>query len=213
MPTSCLATGVPTTAPAWTFPSYTTATQPTTLPLAPGTLSNCSTYAEYVDPPRNTSTINTCYVVASFYDRDVNDFVSWNPSLSYDANNPADCQLKQGYRYCAKLTLPTATTTSLASKTSMTSTQQATSTGSNGEPTPLPIQTGMTSKCGKFYLVKSGDGCYDIASANNIALSDLYSWNPALKGDCSGLYPDYYICVEEAGGSRTATRPSGTADS
>jgi hypothetical protein len=41
---------------------------PTPLPLATGTLANCSAYAEYISPQRNTSTINTCYVVATFYD-------------------------------------------------------------------------------------------------------------------------------------------------
>ncbi|POR31926.1 Uncharacterized protein TPAR_07876 [Tolypocladium paradoxum] len=136
---------------------------------------------------------------------DVNDFMSWNPSLSYNASNSADCQLKQGYQYCAQSTLPTATTTSLVSKTS---TQQATSMGLSGEQTPLPIQTGMTSKCGKFYLVKSGDGCYDIALANKITLSDFYSWNPALNGDCSGLYSDYYACVGLLSGATASTSPA-----
>lgn len=69
VPPSCLATGATTTDTPWTFPTYTTnATQPTTLPLAPGTLSNCSTYTQYYAPLRNTSTVNSCYVVASMYD-------------------------------------------------------------------------------------------------------------------------------------------------
>ncbi|PHH89144.1 hypothetical protein CDD83_6595 [Cordyceps sp. RAO-2017] len=229
VPPSCLATSV-STASDWTFPSFTTtkATKPTPLPLAPGTLSNCSEYAEYITARQKSSAINACNVVASFYDvadtkrtADVDDFVSWNPSLSYDAKHWLDCQLKPGYLYCAHPALPKAATTSMStSSASMTATMSSFSkgaassasttsatppsrTGSNGEPTPLPIQAGMTSACGGFYLVKPGDGCYDIASANEIALADLYSWNPALKGDCSGLYYGYYICIGLL--SRTAT--------
>ncbi|KAA8652732.1 uncharacterized protein ATNIH1004_001637 [Aspergillus tanneri] len=219
IPISCLATGPVTTDTAWTFPTYTTTKTPqtTSLPLAPGTLTNCSAYAEYLTSPRNTTTINSCYVVASFFDEDVENFVSWNPSLSYDPGSPGNCQLQPGYQYCARVTgyTTTSTPTPTSAVTSTTSTQSPTSTGANGAPTPLPIQPGMTSNCGKFYLVQLDDGCEAIATAHGIsladfyawnaalngdcsdriALSDLYSWNPALNGDCSGLWPDYYICV------------------
>ncbi|PTU19056.1 hypothetical protein P175DRAFT_0440688 [Aspergillus ochraceoroseus IBT 24754] len=95
---SCIATAVTTTNSAWTFLTYTTNTrQPTPLPLAPRTWSNCSTYTEYIAPVRNTLIINSCYIVASIYDTDVTDFVSWNLSLSYNENDPNTCQLKLGY--------------------------------------------------------------------------------------------------------------------
>lgn len=69
VPSTCIVTGAVSTDTAWTFPTFTTnTTQPTLLPLAPGTFSNCSTYAEYYTPFRNTSTVNTCYVVSGFYD-------------------------------------------------------------------------------------------------------------------------------------------------
>lgn len=69
LPSSCIATAVTTTDSGWTFPTYTTnTTQPTPLPLAAGTWSNCSTYTQYIAPVRNASTINSCYVVASMYD-------------------------------------------------------------------------------------------------------------------------------------------------
>ena len=35
----------------------------------------------------------------------------------------------------------------------------------------------------------------NIATAEGIALSDFYAWNPAVKDDCSGLEAEYYICV------------------
>ncbi|PLB53269.1 hypothetical protein P170DRAFT_404258 [Aspergillus steynii IBT 23096] len=214
LPSSCIATAVTTTDSGWTFPTYTTnTTQPTPLPLAAGTWSNCSTYTQYIAPVRNASTINSCYVVASMYDVDVTDFVSSNPSLSYDqdADDPNDCQLKPGYQYCLQLSKPTTTptTTTTTTATSTTSSGQSTSTGSNGQPTPLPIQDGMTTSCGAFYLVKTDDSCYDIAASNNIAIDKLYTWNPALNGDCTGLYPNYYICVGSIG-STTATTTTTT---
>jgi hypothetical protein len=164
-----MATGAVSTDTAWTFPTYTTtATQPTSLPLAPGTWSNCSMYTRYYTPLRNTSTVNTCYVGATIYDGknrllpgpwmrmsnrtpvDVLDFVSWNPTLSYDAAKPGNCQLQPGYQYCVQLTVPSATPTiTITSQTSATTTQEATSTGANSEATPLPIQVALaiTSLC------------------------------------------------------------------
>ena len=61
--------------------------------------------------------------------------------------------------------------------------------------TPTPTQSGMVSDCDKFYYVEPEDGCYNIATAEGIALSDFYAWNPAVKDDCSGLEAEYYVCV------------------
>ncbi len=54
-------------------------------------------------------------------------------------------------------------------------------------------QSGMFASCHKLYFVVAGDECYNIAVAQNIALSNLYAWNPAVKTDCSGLQTGYYI--------------------
>lgn len=56
----------------------------------------------------------------------------------------------------------------------------------------------MTAGCTKFYKVISGDGCWAIANANSIALTDFYAWNPAVGSDCQTLQPDYYVCVGRA---------------
>jgi hypothetical protein len=69
VPLSCLATKVTTIDSDWTFPAYKApTTQPTPLPLAPGTRDDCASYTEYLTPPRKTSTLNSCYVVATFFD-------------------------------------------------------------------------------------------------------------------------------------------------
>jgi LysM repeat protein len=73
----------------------------------------------------------------------------------------------------------------------------------------------MTSNCNKFYLVQSGNGCYDIATANGISLSDFVAWNPDVKSDCSGLFPNWYVCVGIIGGTTTSvsSTPSSTVPS
>jgi hypothetical protein len=37
----------------------------------------------------------------------------------------------------------------------------------------------------------------------NFGNSDFYKWNPAVKNDCSGLWPDYYYCVGVSGPATT----------
>ena len=34
-----------------------------------------------------------------------------------------------------------------------------------------------------------------MAAEEGITLNQLYEWNPALVGDCSGLWPGYAYCV------------------
>lgn len=80
----------------------------------------------------------------------------------------------------------------------------ATSTGSN-VATPSPIQTGISSSCTRFYKVQPGDSCYDIANNNNIPLSSFYTWNPAVRADCTGLQADVYVCIGASTGTVTPT--------
>jgi LysM repeat protein len=96
---------------------------------------------------------------------------------------PTTCtfNLSKGEYICPNSTLTTARPTS-------------TKPG-NGIATPTPIQTGMTTNCKKFYKVKSGDGCWAIADANQIALDDFYKWNPAVGSGCQTLWPDNYVCI------------------
>lgn len=65
----------------------------------------------------------------------------------------------------------------------------------NAIQTPSPTQRGMIGSCSKFYKVRAGDGCWQIAKDKGIALDDLYRWNPAVKADCSGLQAETYLCV------------------
>ncbi|KAL4739532.1 hypothetical protein BDV11DRAFT_169947 [Aspergillus similis] len=226
LPSSCIASAVSTTDSDWTFSTYTTnTTQPTSLPLAPGTWSNCSTYTQYIAPARNSSTINSCYVVATMYDASsgvstptptqtgmaedctsfyhvqsgdgcyniaanngiaLDELYTWNPALNGDCSG-----LWPNYYICVGV----GTTTTSTTTTTTTTTTTKTTTTTGAVETPTPTQEGMLSGCKSFYYVQNGDGCYDIAADNEVTLDNLYSWDPALNWDCSGLWPDYYICV------------------
>jgi len=120
-----------------------------------------------------------CYNIASGHKTDLSDFYKWNPAVK------DDCSGLYPKNYVCVGIGRGATSTKQPAKT------QSTETGA----TPSPTQDGMTGKCNKFYMVKKDDSCYNIAEDNGVALKQLYSWNPALEGDCSGLYPNYYICV------------------
>ena len=52
----------------------------------------------------------------------------------------------------------------------------------------------MEAGCERFYLVDSGDDCYDITLDTGIALSDFYTMNPAIGSSCSILEAGYYVC-------------------
>lgn len=215
---SCLATTAVPTDTYWSFPapgsatatktSSTSTSAPTVLPLASGTLDDCSSYDQYVAPQSNSSqNLNSCDYITYYRGISTDQLTEWNPSLVYDESNPDSCSLQKGYRYCVKR----------GASGSPTSTSNPTATSPGGVATPSPVQDGIIDGCSKFYKVMSGDGCYDIAAANNVALSDFYSWNPAVKSDCSGLFPGYYVCVatgsptSTSDSSTTATQPTGAA--
>ncbi len=63
----------------------------------------------------------------------------------------------------------------------------------------------MVSGCERFYLVEANDGCYDIATDAGIALDDFYTWNPAVKNDCSLLLSGFYVCIGLTGPPATIT--------
>lgn len=80
----------------------TTATQTAApSPTAPGTISGCNIYAEYLSASSEEieAEINSCSAVASFYEVNLSDLLEWNPSL----DNSSSCTLEQGYRYCVQL--------------------------------------------------------------------------------------------------------------
>ncbi len=135
-----------------------------------------------------------CRDIAAAQGISLSDFYAWNPAAKSDCSG-----LWANVYVCVGII---GRLTATATPTAITPT--------NGVSTPTPTQAGIVSNCVKFYYVKENDGCRDVATAHGISLSDFYAWNPALKGDCSGLWPDFYVCVGLIGQTAT-TQATATA--
>jgi hypothetical protein len=149
-----------------------------------------------------------CWQIANDNGITLDNFYAWNP-----AN--ADCKsLFPGDYACIAKGAPVTTTKTTAIPTSTglfipwlctfdpkkgeyvcpTAPPTATPT-SVKNPAPGPTQEGINAKCNKWVLQKTGVYCFDMAKAAGIALDRLYTLNPALKGDCSGLWSGYAYCI------------------
>ncbi|KAL6807860.1 hypothetical protein GGI42DRAFT_258401 [Trichoderma sp. SZMC 28013] len=111
---------------------------PKPLPLAPGTADSCKSYEEYRGPIYffRGKNVNECLWLASFYRVDIDEFISWNPSLSFDEANPSACAISRGYRYCVSKPNTTAGNSSnitAASSSKQTSSEPARITHSPGD--------------------------------------------------------------------------------
>jgi hypothetical protein len=115
-----------------------------------------------------------CADIASSHGISLSNFYAWNPAIG------STCKALWADTYvCVGL---------IGSITTPTTTAGPTITApGNGITTPSPIQTGMTTNCNSFYLVKSGDNCGDIASSHGISLSDFYAWNTGVGSTCQSL--------------------------
>jgi LysM repeat protein len=141
-----------------------------------GTTSNCNNYHIVVSGDQ-------CGTMAAEYGISLADFYTWNPGVGDDCST-----LKVDYYVCVGVKVPTPSSTT-------TTTAAATTAMSSAGSVPSPTQSGLTSSCKKYHEVINGDGCYDLATAYGIALSEFYSWNPAVGDDCSVLQSGYYVCV------------------
>ncbi|KXJ84880.1 hypothetical protein Micbo1qcDRAFT_154597 [Microdochium bolleyi] len=129
-------------------------------------------------------------------------FYMWNPTVGEDCSG-----LWSDTFFCIQnIEGPPITPT----RPPTTTIAQLTPTG-NGVTTPLPIQTGMTTNCQRFYKVQKGDTCDAIITAAGISGASFYAWNAAVKNDCSGLWSDTYCCIgTNAGPSITLKPPTPT---
>ncbi|KAF3056280.1 carbohydrate-binding module family 50 protein [Daldinia childiae] len=80
-----------------------------------------------------------------------------------------------------------------------------------------PIQTGIIGGCLAFYQAQSGDTCRNIVDGHYLTEEDFMAMNPALNGNCDGLWTGYYYCVVGPSGITamppTATSPPATIPS
>jgi hypothetical protein len=186
-------------------------------PTAPGSRTDCDRYAQYVSTGDEAidKSVNSCISVASYYEVTVGQLLEWNESLRAE-----NCALLPRYAYCAyikggtcppepdstEVGLPTSIHELISgvapevTSGSPNFTPPPTISGSSPSPTagggpPGPTQAGIVANCNKYALQSGSQYCYDMAVANGISLDQLYGWNSALGGDCSGMYPGYAYCV------------------
>ncbi|KAJ5097343.1 hypothetical protein N7456_008064 [Penicillium angulare] len=153
---------------------------------------------------------DTCADLESYYGITVAQLVSWNPSLS-----ATKCALKEGWSYCVEAPPAAQTTTTVPVSTLITPSAspitQTTSAASTTGKGPYPTQTGLTSNCDAFYMVKKGDSCPSIVTNFGNFTQDQFSdWNPAVRSNCTNLEPGYYVCVGVPGSSIAPHSPHQT---
>lgn len=164
----------PTTAPATTTKALNGITTPT--PVQDGMVANCDAF--YL-----VQSGDTCATISSKKGITLSQFVAWNPAAK------SDCSGLWANTYACVSIVGHSPPTSTTAKPTTTA-----KTG-NGVSTPTPIQTGMVTNCKTFYLVRSGDTCSTIATAQKITVAKFIAWNPAAKADCGGLWANTYACI------------------
>ncbi|KAH9478590.1 LysM domain-containing protein [Psilocybe cubensis] len=167
------------------------------------TITTTSTIATPPGPTPSGSTPNcyqwhtivsgdTCSVLEASFGITMAQLQTWNPQLNNDCTN-----LLLGEAYCVNGAAPgsSITSTPASSTPTVTPTSTPTSTATGSATPPGPTQAGIASNCDKYVLQQDGIFCFDMANNAGITLDQLYAWNPALNGDCSGLWEGYAYCI------------------
>ncbi|KAF7551418.1 hypothetical protein G7Z17_g5037 [Cylindrodendrum hubeiense] len=152
----------------------------------------------FLDKP--TTEGDDCQALADAWGISVEDFIAWNPSVGDDCSG-----IQVGESYCVERNWGAPIETSTITDADPTPTKP-----SNGIETPDPVQLGIVSNCNKFYYVKKGENCRDIAAENGITEDDFGKWNPKVGATCTGLWADTYACVSIIGHQSTTAKPSPT---
>jgi len=148
-----------------------------------------------------------CWAIADAHSIALSDFYIWNPEVGNECQHllpqvyvcvGRDASVTQNptsLPWTSTLTRPSSTS-SRVSGTAMPSTTTAVQPPASARPSPPgPTQIGIPANCNRWLMQKADVYCYDMAAVAGIALSELYALNPALNGDCSGLWVGYAYCV------------------
>lgn len=172
--------------------STTSSSPPKPTATREGIAANCNRWAMAVSGVG-------CWDMANTAGIDLSLFYTWNPILGPAGEN-CGTQIWPDYYYCTGVS---------ATSTTQAPTTTSTTTTSSTAPKPTNTQAGIPSSCTGFYQAKSGDGCWQIANDNGIALNLFYSLNPVLgaAGENCGtqIWPDYYYCISVSSASTTQT--------
>ncbi|KAK4660328.1 hypothetical protein QC762_0017910 [Podospora pseudocomata] len=174
----------------------------------PGTIPSCSCYT--VLKGRDAK-VYPCEDIALDHNITVSDLMTWNPWIG-PSSSVCDTGIYANLPESSER--PICVGTGTRSNTSSVTSAQRTTTTTARSTTPslttsdspgAPTQTGIVAGCRKYYIAQAGDGCWAIASSNNINLDDFYGWNPAVGTDCLNLWPNYAYCVQ---GPASMTSPT-----
>ncbi|KAL1858932.1 hypothetical protein Daus18300_009802 [Diaporthe australafricana] len=141
---------------------------------------------------------DSCASLASANGISIDNFGTWNPSSG--ATSTCQGLWANAYACVGVIGSQPTTTPSTAPTTSSTTTRATTTTG-NGIATPTPTQPNM------FALVKEGDSCASVATANGISVANFGLWNPdsGATSTCQGLWANAYACVGVIGFTPTSS--------
>ncbi|KAK4682659.1 hypothetical protein QC764_0021480 [Podospora pseudoanserina] len=126
-----------------------------------------------------------CEDIALDHNITVSDLMTWNPWIG-PSSSVCDTGIYANLPESSER--PICVGTGTRSNTSSVTSAQRTTTTTARSTTPslttsdspgAPTQTGIVAGCRKYYIAQAGDGCWAIASSNNINLDDFYGWNPA----------------------------------
>lgn len=73
-----------------------------------------------------------------------------------------------------------------------------------------PTQTGIVGGCLSYYQAQDGETYRNIVDGHYLTQEDFMAMNPALNGNCDGLWLGYYYCVVGPSGI-TAMPPTATS--
>ncbi|KAK6336935.1 hypothetical protein TWF718_009724 [Orbilia javanica] len=182
----------------WVPPTTTATTTKPATTISAGIKTPTPTQAQMINNCNKWYFVNsgdTCAAITSKTGATLAQLFAWNKSINSDCSG-----LWANVYVCvgAGTVVPTTTTKPTTTKTTTTKT----STG-GGVSTPTPFQAGMTTNCKGFKLVQSGDTCPSILMKYGITQAQLVAWNPAIKSDCSGLWAQYWICIQSIGATTT----------
>lgn len=146
----------------------------------------------------------------------VDDFIKWNPSLSYDPKNPSSCVLAKGVRYCVKPgngadTLLSATmphpTASLPTTLSKLSSKQPPSSPQSPYSTPSPsispsqsntINTAQSSLPQNPSLTSPSPSDATPTPTQPGVITSCKNWHLVVSGDgCPSIAQKYSIDVSD----------------
>ena len=141
-----------------------------------------------------------CWAIANAHSIALADFYIWNPEVGNECQSLRPQLYVCVGRYAPITQSPTShpwtSAVSRSSETAKPSTTTTTQAPAPARPSPPgPTQAGIPVNCNRWLMQAVDVYCYDMAAVAGISLSELYALNPALNGDCSGLWVGYAYCV------------------